>query len=617
MVTSALSLINSLHTLLKFLCQMTITDLEGWVESHGGKWTPNVTFKKWLDNNIGAVYLSDSENSLVSILVPTEAIIKLSEAVKHLGQGFGDICRKTRNINCVTKLFLARERALVYLEKSQFKPYVEMLPGLKEINSPYVWPPSDKECLQGTNLGSSLRENISEMVEEWWLVISILPESMEKPEAHFVNMKFYYEHKFYTEEDLHDYVSNIDHDNWTSFPAYLWASMIMKSRSFPSYLLKECLVSVDDLDLLQEDVAMLIPLVDLLNHNPRAQVSWGGLNGSFVLEAHGSFASGDQIFNNYGQKGNEELLLAYGFCIENNPADSVALKIKAPLELLPELEKNGVQLPSISNYTTSVVLLENKNEIDFSSHKDGLLFFISKDRVPENLIQVFQWLVKSKWEGEKLSLRMKLSGLNHLRQALESKSNLIDVNKASGSANEINIKIYLKGQRKLLEGAVKKIKHLEKDLLAENKGKLLSLKSVYKKDVKFAQSLLVTMGVTSYDDIIQEQLLDQIWLLYLIRCFNRKEYIKTVEDEEENYLPQWIANCFIRMDEEIDIPAAEVLQFRELYENLILPMNEAVPEIFHRGSWTVRELIVSTKVLDTIGFVRGKEQECILVNDFE
>lgn len=598
---------------------MSISALETWVKSHGGSWSSNVAFEKVGPNNVGAVFLPGPENSPISIRIPAKAIIKLSDAVTSLGSQFDEICRQTRNVNAVTKLFLARERLENRLLTSLFGPYIEMLPGSKEINSPYVWSPADLECLKGTNLGSSLRENIKEIVEEWWLVVSVLPESLEKPTSHFVDLKFYYEHSYYSANDLHEYVTQVDNNSWTSFPAYLWAAMIFKSRSFPSYLLKECGAPVHELDLLQEDVAMLIPMVDLLNHNPQAQVTWGGEDGSFVLATSEPYASGDQVYNNYGQKGNEELLLAHGFCLENNAADTVALKIKVPAELLPELEKNGVQLPSISDYTTSIVRLSANSQnssTPAAEAADGLLFFISKERVPENLIQVFQWLVRSRWE-QKLTVRMQLSGLNHLRQALESKSTLIDAGKASGSANELAIRTYLKSQKSLLDGGVKFIKRLEKAVLAENKTKLLSLKSVYKRDVRFAQSLLVTMGVTSYDDILLEQLLDQVWLLYLIRCFNRKEYVKSSEGEDDVYLPQWIADCFARMDKETEISAGEVLQFKELYENLILPMNQAVPEIYNVGSWTVRELIVSSKVLDTIGFVRGREQECILVNDFE
>ena len=71
------------------------------------------------------------------------------------------------------------------------------------------------------------------------------------------------------------------------------------------------------------------------------------------------------------------------------------------------------------------------------------------------------------------------------------------------------------------------------------------------------------------------------------------------------------------MDKETEVTAEEVLQFRELYENIILPMNQAAPEIYNVGKWTVRELIVSTRLLDTIGFVRGRDQECILVQQEE
>lgn len=284
--------------------------------------------------------------------------------------------------------------------------------------------------------------------------------------------------------------------------------------------------------------------------------------------------------------------------------------------MLPVLEANGVKLPSISDYTTSVVPNEGKLDADkYDEYRDGLLFFITKQHIPDNLVLLFQWLVKTKWE-KTLTLRMKLSGLNHLRQAVESKAALLDYSgllASSPNHNIVNTRIYLKLQKKILDSAVKHIKHIEKALLDEHKNSLLTLKSVFKKDIKFANSLLLTMGVTSWDDIAEKQLMDQVWLLYLIRCYNRDEYIVSKEDEEENYLPKWIQKAFKKMDADTEMDATEVVQFRQLYENLILPMNEAVPEIYNKGKWTVRELIVSTKLLDTVGFVRGKEQECILV----
>lgn len=591
-----------------------IEALLNWAKSNGAAIPSTVNFVQLAPGNIGAE--AESSGS-VAITVPVKTIVKLSDALESFDFDAAALVKKTRNINAFAKLFLARERAPEYLHKSFFAAYIDALPSAQAINSPYLWLPEDQKLLSGSNLGSSLRENLFGLVEEWWSVISLMPEDAAKPQSHFMNMKFYYEHKFYEPQQLFEYLCDDQHDNWTSFPAYLWALMIYKSRSFPCKLL-EGSSEVAEINFLQEDVAMLIPVVDLLNHNPKSDVTWSVKDNSFVFET--SSHAGGQLYNNYGRKGNEELLLAYGFCLADNAADSVALKIKVPLEMLPELEAKGVVLPKISDYTTSVVndatVTEKVGKLSlelYEQYKDGLVYFINKDVIPESLISVFQWLVRSKWET-KLTLRMQLSGLNHLRQAVDSKAALINVPNATGSANAEAVAVYLTGQKNILRAAVTQIKRLENNLLSEHKPEVLSLKSVYKKDTRFAQSLLVTMGVTSYNDILEQELMDQIWLIYLIRCFNKDQYKD--EDPSEQYLPDWIHDCFVRMDKETEVSAQDVLQFREIYENLILPINQAVPEIYNVGKWTVRELVVSTKLLDTIGFVRGKKQECLLVDDF-
>lgn len=603
-----------------------MSSLISWASDHGGHIDNNIEFKSISNGNSGAFLKSSaqspSENSPIKISLPISLALKILDAVEAFDDDFGDLVTKTQNVNCILKLFLAYEHTAARCADSRFRPYLESLPSLSQMSaSPYLWAPEDLAMLKGSNLGSSLRENITTLVDEWWLIISVLPDSIKKPEAHFVNMKFYYEHRFHTDADLHEYLHSeegADIENWTSFPNYMWASMIVKSRAFPSYLLEHC-PSVNKADLCQPDAAMLLPVVDLLNHSPKANVSWDCHDDVFDFISHDPSAPGDQVFNNYGQKGNEELLLAYGFCLDDNSADSVCLKIKVPVEKLPELEKKGVKLPKLSDYTSSVVrrrtsAVATEEDTKYEAYKDGLVFFINKTHVPENLILLFQFLVQNSWE-DKLTLRMKLSGLNYLRQALQTKASLLDYNKLDASSkrqNVINSRIYLKLQKKILDTAVKQIKHIEKDLIDENKSSLLTLKKVYSQDEKFLSSLLVTLGVRNYEDLCAKLLMDQVWLLYLIRCYNRDVYMEC-EKDEEHFLPLWIQKAFQKMDAETEMVPAEIVQFRELYESVIIPMNEAVPEIYNKGKWTVRELIVSTKVLDTIGFVRGKDQECILV----
>ena len=52
--------------------------------------------------------------------------------------------------------------------------------------------------------------------------------------------------------------------------------------------------------------------------------------GDFELSTTESTPAGEEVFNNYAPKGNEELLNGYGFCIPDNPCDEVALRIGKP-----------------------------------------------------------------------------------------------------------------------------------------------------------------------------------------------------------------------------------------------------------------------------------------------
>jgi hypothetical protein len=80
-------------------------------------------------------------------------------------------------------------------------------------------------------------------------------------------------------------------------------------------------------------------VIDIFNHRTAAKVSWiisakgdpsGNTLGTFSLLLNHKVAKYQQIFNNYAPKGNEELLMGYGFCIANNPCDQFALRLAKP-----------------------------------------------------------------------------------------------------------------------------------------------------------------------------------------------------------------------------------------------------------------------------------------------
>jgi hypothetical protein len=116
-----------------------------------------------------------------------------------------------------------------------------------------------------------------------------------------------------------------------------WAATIFTSRAFIStHILPE-----------RETTPILFPVVDILNHSVSAKVEWDFQpHHSFALKClEGEFFQpGQELFNNYAPKQNDELLLGYGFCLEDNPIEQFALK----LAFQPQLQQYAEQLGLLS-----------------------------------------------------------------------------------------------------------------------------------------------------------------------------------------------------------------------------------------------------------------------------
>ncbi|TCD65147.1 hypothetical protein EIP91_003040 [Steccherinum ochraceum] len=117
---------------------------------------------------------------------------------------------------------------------------------------------------------------------------------------------------------------------------YLTAMTYISSRAFPSTLLD----SFPSLVATSESYPILLPGVDALNHARATPVSWitthsksgsstdeevGRSKISLVL--HDATPAHAELLNNYGPKPNAELILGYGFTLENNPDDTIVLKL--------------------------------------------------------------------------------------------------------------------------------------------------------------------------------------------------------------------------------------------------------------------------------------------------
>lgn len=75
---------------------------------------------------------------------------------------------------------------------------------------------------------------------------------------------------------------------------------------------------------------VLFPIQDVPNTSHQSHVDWTFDPGRFSIAVGDYIEAGEQVFNNYGSKGNDELLIGYGFCVQDNPHDSIILTLKPP-----------------------------------------------------------------------------------------------------------------------------------------------------------------------------------------------------------------------------------------------------------------------------------------------
>lgn len=116
--------------------------------------------------------------------------------------------------------------------------------------------------------------------------------------------------------------------------SYLLASTYLSSRAFPSTLLSRA----PTLQTSSSCYPILLPGVDTLNHSRGQPVSWCTSYPEGSTEERDDLATisiisrtttlpGEEVFNNYGLKANDELILGYGFSLPQNPDDKITLQL--------------------------------------------------------------------------------------------------------------------------------------------------------------------------------------------------------------------------------------------------------------------------------------------------
>lgn len=212
----------------------------------------------------------------------------------------------------IAALWLVAQRKIGKL--SWWQDYINVLPGVKigtsryadigilgmgQVNTPMWWEDDERRWVGGTNLEKGI-ENLEEVWTTDWQT---------------------------WESEIKSWSTK---NGWNVTKAdFFWALTILGSRAFPSWLVANSCTGKTGLALLDEhDPDMILyPGMDMLNHNPQTRNRWRFDDNRFELIYNDEGRPGDEIFNPYGAKSNAQFLLSYGFAIDNNPHDTVALKL--------------------------------------------------------------------------------------------------------------------------------------------------------------------------------------------------------------------------------------------------------------------------------------------------
>lgn len=519
------------------------------------------------------------------IYVPKDMLVTLELAEKYFVKSASDIELSSKNPNALTQLFLAQLKFGDAKEREFFIPYMSLLSI--ELDQPYFWSLEVLNLIEGTDLYLVLKKNISRIANEWLELLEqleIINEDSEeirnKDAAELLNFISSYR------------ISNCESIQWNGFFAYLWSTCIFSSRAFPQLLIG----SKNSKNLNQ---GFLYPIVDLLNHKNDTNVRWDFQDDKVCFKALDFIKSGTEIFNNYGNKPNEELLLSYGFVEEHNFHDTSRLTLKLDSQMIITAQKSGVNL--------------TKSELIKS---DCVQFELAlKSNIPKNLINLFGYLSKLRSE-ESITIRSLLVGSDELSSILNQKveffKKALKFDQSTLKNSNINsvqsVKKFLTSQRKIYTRNLESLQKVQKIIIKESE-ESVSFKNIFKSDKTFANSTLLTFGVTNFEDLILKNCMKNALLLWIVRIANCDEYPKKFDFS----YPKFILTVFEEVSSTIVIEKDDVMDYMEFYKFLFPKISDKIPEVYKQGNWGIKQFIVADTVLDRLVWTRKVTEETIFL----
>jgi hypothetical protein len=564
---------------------MSLEALIQTAKKEGAIIDPRIKFEKTKDAGFSAfidlaeVNQNDENSKSVSIEIPSSFIIKPEDAFK----AFNLVESKVAiDFNIIFKFYLACIRNNLICN-DKFKPYVDLLPALEKISSPLSMNTKSLYVFENTSLQESF---ISEKLESL------------KNDYESIN-----------ELKLNGFQVSLND--------YLWAHLIITSRAFPYKIIAPNA---------EPHLVMLLPVIDLLNHKPNSKVEWSTNSyGSFKfsnlnLDVLNTNNNQIEVYNNYGPKGNAELLMGYGFVLEDNEFETLQLSITLKKGLKENLSNDwNVKLPTLDDYTYSI----NNNSINESNEKDShnnsndtTVFLLNKFHpIAEGLIEVFSYINKNPTD-EELTLKNLMNGLNQLKQSLELKfMNKLDKIPAF-DANLItendyrNAKIFRQGQLQIYNLAKNEIKNKEKHYLKKYRKHFITVKDIFKKDKEFEDFIQILQWDKEISELSKMEI-ELIVRLWLLKTVNYRD-LKNIE-QFSSFDIKWFLKLYNNGKKTESLINENDEFMIDLYNQIIPPLKKNVPDLIRGTHWELADWLLIDKLVVENSYEKGKMLELLLI----
>ncbi|KAG9681534.1 SET domain-containing protein, partial [Aureobasidium melanogenum] len=287
-----------------------------WFRENGGYLHPSVQFAQDAEHGSHFRATASIEPSTHILTVPHN--LALSNLNAQVDDDFPVFRTHAQKFTVQSLGFFYLMAQWLNKDKSFWKPYLDILPSPEQgFETPMFYGEDDRQWLEGTDLHASVLGREAAWKKYWEDGLQVM-QSASMDVTDYTWELFRWAATVYSTRSFNgSTVTPKDGQSWTAY----------KHTSSGT---QTVLLNQNDYPEDWKTFSVLFPGMDTGNHNPNARVDWAYDPDSFSLTISEAVQSGSQIYNNYGPKSSEELLMGYGFCAPNNPYDGLLLAMRPP-----------------------------------------------------------------------------------------------------------------------------------------------------------------------------------------------------------------------------------------------------------------------------------------------